>query len=533
MRQRCVSLLPSLFGAAVDANSAQPGAFLSHLIGHEGDGSILSYLKRKGWANSLSSGCGSGATGFAFFKVHVDLTQAGLDHYEEVAGAVFKYIELLKQCPPEEWAFLEVRRLNDIAFRFKEKSPPTMVSMSLSLEMSKPLPRENLLSAPYITKTFNKSLIETCINGLSPERCRVMVATQKGLPGITYDQKEKWYGTEYSIQPMSAKMMNRQEASIPELFLPKPNEFIPTDLAVHDKKPVEHPAKRPISLRNTPTMRLWYKKDDRWWVPRASVFFLLKSPLVDDSAKNAVHARFFTELIQDALMEYSYDAELAGLSYQYDVQGDGILLTVEGYNDKLNVLSKVILEKMANLQVDPPRFERVKDQLQRLWTNYRLEQPYQHALFSMSVLTIEVMYTPEQKLETLPDVSPESLQAYIKALTERAHFELMVHGNILKNVRISPPLLLHHADTRAYTGGHGICRLGGADLQAQGAHFRRDALASRTRGSRGSARLARDCLEPGQCQLGRRAAHVHWRHHERRLTGQDVPPQRHAYGSYL
>ena len=122
-------------------------------------------------------------------------------------------------------------------------------------------------------------------------------------------------------------------------------------------------AKRPLSLQNSPISRLWYKKDDRWWVPRASAFFLLRSPLIDDTALNSVKSRFFTELIRDSLTEYSYDAELAGLSYTFDSQADGILLTVDGYNDKLAVLAKVVFEKIRSLQVDPQRFTIIKDQV--------------------------------------------------------------------------------------------------------------------------------------------------------------------------
>lgn len=33
-----------------------PGRYISHLIGHEGPGSIMSYIKGKGWANGLSAG---------------------------------------------------------------------------------------------------------------------------------------------------------------------------------------------------------------------------------------------------------------------------------------------------------------------------------------------------------------------------------------------------------------------------------------------------------------------------------------------
>ena len=70
-------------------------------------------------------------------------------------------------------------------------------------------------------------------------------------------------------QPKSAK-------DFEGLFVPKPNEFVPTDLGIKNKVEVAKPAKRPLSLRNAPVSRLWHKKDDRWWVPRAAAFFLIR-----------------------------------------------------------------------------------------------------------------------------------------------------------------------------------------------------------------------------------------------------------------
>lgn len=54
---------------------------------------------------------------------------------------------------------------------------------------------------------------------------------------------------------------------------------------------------------------------------------------------------------------------MAGLSYTFDSQADGILLTIDGYNDKLGVLAKVVFEKMRTLQVDKKRFDIVMDQV--------------------------------------------------------------------------------------------------------------------------------------------------------------------------
>ncbi|ORY56460.1 Metalloenzyme, LuxS/M16 peptidase-like protein [Leucosporidium creatinivorum] len=418
--------------------ATKPGSFLSHLIGHEGEGSILSYLKKKGWANGMSAGAGNGASGFEFFKISVDLTKEGLDNHEDVCSVLFAYIDLLRTTPPSEWAFKEVAALSSLAFRYKEKSPPTTTSMHLALTMSRPFPREKLLSAPWKSTEWNPRIIRELVEErMRPEECRIMIASQEPVEGRTYELKEKWYGTEYTIVPISEKLLERKPASdFPGLALPKPNEFVPTDLEIKNKVEVEAPAKRPLSIRNNPTSRLWYKKDDRWWVPRAGAFILLRSPLVDDTALHSVQSRLFTELVKDALTEYSYDAELAGLSYTFETQGDGILLTVDGYNDKLHVLAKVVVEKMKELKVDEERLRLITDQLKRAYINYRLDQPYNHAAFYTGYLTSETAWTRDAQLAALEDVTPANLQSYIAEVLSRLHVEMLVHGNMLKDEAI-------------------------------------------------------------------------------------------------
>lgn len=51
------------------------------MTGHEGPGSILSFLKKKNWATYLSSGMCFGGIGFGFFHVSVDLTEQGIGKY--------------------------------------------------------------------------------------------------------------------------------------------------------------------------------------------------------------------------------------------------------------------------------------------------------------------------------------------------------------------------------------------------------------------------------------------------------------------
>ncbi|XP_026685109.1 insulin-degrading enzyme, partial [Diaphorina citri] len=91
-----------------EQHKSGPDNYLSHLIGHEGPGSLLSELRRRGWCNSLVGGPRSGAKGFAFFTVTVDLTLDGINHADDIVELLFQYIKLIHDQGPQEWIFLEL-----------------------------------------------------------------------------------------------------------------------------------------------------------------------------------------------------------------------------------------------------------------------------------------------------------------------------------------------------------------------------------------------------------------------------------------
>ncbi|RKK66163.1 hypothetical protein BFJ69_g15649 [Fusarium oxysporum] len=83
-------------------------------------------------------------------------------------------------------------------------------------------------------------------------------------------------------------------------------------------------------LRKDSIARSWWKKDDTFWVPRADVIVSLKTPLIYASPESNVKARLFSDLVRDALQEYSYEAELAGLQYNWPILRS--LILAEGSN---------------------------------------------------------------------------------------------------------------------------------------------------------------------------------------------------------
>jgi insulysin len=211
--------------------------------------------------------------------------------------------------------------------------------------------------------------------------------------------------------------------------LPAPNAFIPDNFETN-KVPTENPLKTPILIKHTPQTRIWHKKDDVFWVPKVNMYFQLKSPLSYSSPSNNVKTQLYVSLLKDALTEYSYDADLAGLSYSLDTTVEGMILSVEGYNDKAHVLLQKVTEKMRTLEIDPERFHLIQDQMDRMYKNFKLEAPHQHAMYYMSYLTQEKLWTQEEKLAELKDLTPADIQAFYPALLARLHIEGLVHGNM-------------------------------------------------------------------------------------------------------
>ncbi|SPO41170.1 related to STE23 - Metalloprotease involved in a-factor processing [Pseudozyma flocculosa] len=415
----------------------KPSHFLSHFIGHEGEGSILSHLKRKGWCNRISAGGSDGANGFQFFKINIDLTKDGLAHHEEVLESVFKYIHLLRSSKLEEWTHREVSQLSELMFRFREKSDPADYASAIATEMQMPYPREWILSGAYLSREFDLPQIQQTLDMLSPRNCRVMVAA-KTLPDGTaeWEGREKWYGTEYTVRPLPERLLDLAPSDYEDLALPRPNSFVPTNFELKGQLAAERgrkPAPRPTLVSETPAMRVWHKVDDQFGMPKANLFFTMRNPAINATPLAATKTRMVMDLVNDELTEYSYDASLAGLAYSLDSQDNSIVLSVSGYNDKLNVLLQNILKELINFKVDARRFDIIKDRVRRGWENFSMEEPYRHAHFYLTYLLQDKMWTPREKLAELERLTAEEVQAFLPELLQRMHVEVLAHGNLQRD----------------------------------------------------------------------------------------------------
>ena len=418
-----------------DLFETQPSRYVSHLIGHEGPGSILAYIKSKGWANGLSAGAGPICPGTAVFIITIRLTEEGLKRYQEIVQVVFQYIALIKEAPPQKWIMDEIKGMGEVDFKFREKTPASSFASRMSSVMQKPLPRKSLLSGLDLIRRFDPGAITKALSYLKPENFRLSVVSQD-FPG-DWNQKEKWYGTEYKVErfdPAFVAALGKAGAStvedrVSELHLPHRNEFIPTNLTV-EKKETASPAKAPKLIRNDESMRTWWKKDDTFWVPKGSISVNFRNPLTAATPACLVKSRMFCELVKDALVEYSYDAEISGLEYHLAAYHVGLGVDIAGYSDKMSVLLEKVLLSMRDLDVKPDRFKVVKERIMRGYRNWEFQQPYRQVGDFAGWLNTEQGWIVEQYTAELQPLTLEDVSIFFPQLLRQMHVEVFCHGNI-------------------------------------------------------------------------------------------------------
>lgn len=411
---------------------SNPSHYLSHLIGHEGPGSLLSDLKQRGWVNGLSAGPHTAAKGFGFFSIDFDLSPDGLDHTEEILQLLFQYIEMLRQVGPLEWVHREVESLNQIHFRFQDKVKPQSYVTKLA-RMGHTYPLKEILYAPYMMSEYKPKLIEDILNRLIPSNFTYTIKSQS-FKGKT-DQIEEFYGTEYSCSKIDPTLLDKLEKTTidgSQFKLPEKNEFIPSNFELFPQllgKKEGQKILMPAVIKEDALTRVWFKQDDEYLLPKCCVYLHMRNPVVYTSPLNCALSTIFGDLFRDSLTEYAYNAELAGLKYSFFNGRYGYSLNLEGYNEKQGVFLENLMEKMTEFQPKKDRFEILKERCVRSLKNFEMEQPYQHAVYYTSVLITDRIWTNKEVLKEAEDITIEQLNDFIPRFFEALHIEAFIHGN--------------------------------------------------------------------------------------------------------
>ena len=441
---------------------AAPSHYVSHLLGHEGDGSAFAVLKAKGWANGLVAG--EASTSFSarsFFMVRVDLTDEGHAHVEDVVQVIFEYLQLLRAPGGiNEQIYEEMRALARLKFDYRDKLDPYQYVSSCAHAMHVYDSTHLLLSMYNVPLRFAPDLIQAVVDDLTPERARVMWCSKELAAECT--ATEKWYGTKYSLEKLPEEWMAKWSATTTGsskktktdddddgatlLHLPAANEFVPSDFSLLPASPSPETTTTtttttatttrsttttpPTVVHSTDLTTLWFRPEPSFKIPKAVVYINLRCPESYVSPRAAVLTQLYSKLVNDALSELSYPADLAGLHYGLRASTQGLLISVSGYHHRLPRLAAAVLKRVLAGEISSERFDVVKEKMAKEYANMRFEQPYQVALYEVSLATEAKRWHVSDYAAVLPQLTCETLTAFVPQLFSTVGVESYVSGNL-------------------------------------------------------------------------------------------------------
>lgn len=405
-------------------HQAHPLALVSHLLGHEGRGSLLSALKARDWAEDLNVSIGVRHRDFATFDITVRATPAGIANHSDVIALVFASLDLIgrkgiKQCYHDELA-----RMARLGFRFMEKSDPGPHAIWLSNSLHYHPTRE-VLTAPVLFKDFDSAALRRYLSLLVPGNLLVSLVA-KATPT---DSVAPHYGTRYRVEsiPDATAAQWRNPPPVKDLALPERNPFVPARLAMTADPP---PGTLPARIVSRSGFDLWHRADAEFGKPRAKFYFEVRSPIANDSPRHAALCALLVRTVNDALREFAYPAMIAGQTFALSRRHRGITVRLSGWNDKQNLLLERVLRALRERPFTARRFERQKSEYARNLRNLEERKSYRRAISEARSLLSESNWPVKAMLGALKTVGLEDLREYAARFFERGNVVAFSHGNV-------------------------------------------------------------------------------------------------------
>lgn len=417
----------------------KPQHFLSHLLGDEGRGSLLSYLKKKCWV--LGTNIGNGETGtehntlYTLFTVSLSLTEAGYEHLKEVIQMVFAYLNMLKQTGPSQRIFEELKSVSEMSFQYAHEQSPIDIVENLC-EIMQSYPPEDYLTGTELYFDFDPNEITQLLTHMTPDKANYIVfKTPKDVQGY---QTEKWFGTKYCAVDIPGDWLESwvQAPLIPDLSLPPPNDFITKDFSLLPEKP--NNPDYPVKLLSNHSVELWYRQDVKFKLPMAHYNFYFISPLALNECKNACLLDILINLLSIEIAEDVYPAITADLSNYIAAHEKGLTLKVCGFNEKLPSLLRLIVGHLTTLnsRISLDMFKAVKDKLLKNYYNKALKPGTLAKDLRLSLL-VDNNWNPVERYSVLENITCDDVTTYATNLFNNLYIKVLIQGNVSETVAVT------------------------------------------------------------------------------------------------
>ncbi|XP_026179291.1 nardilysin b [Mastacembelus armatus] len=409
----------------------KPLHYISWLIGHEGTGSILSLLRKKCWALALFGG--NSETGFdqnttySIFSISITLTDQGYQNFYQVVHLVFQYLKMLQSMGPQQRVYEEIQKIEANEFHYQEQTDPIEFVENICENMQL-FPKEDFLTGDQLMFEYEPQVINAALALLTPDRANLLLLSPENEGGCPL--REKWFGTCHSVEDIPEEWAQRWAADFelnPDLHLPAENKFIATDFALKTSDCPD--TEFPVRIVNHERGCLWYKKDNKFKIPKAYIRFNLISPLIQKSPENLVLFDLFVNILAHNLAEPAYEADVAQLEYKLVAGEHGLVIRLKGFNHKLPLLLKLIVDHLADFSAELGVFAMFSEQLKKSYFNILIKPDRLGKDVRLLVLE-HCRWSVIQKYQAvMKGLSVDDLMTFVAGLKAELYAEGLVQGN--------------------------------------------------------------------------------------------------------
>ncbi|KYM87527.1 Nardilysin [Atta colombica] len=422
--------MPSLFALY----KSKPYQYISWLIGHEGKGSLISYLRKKMWNVTVSNEeiCYNIHTiAYSLIKINIDLSNEGKRHVKEILDTIFSYINLLKKKGPQKKIYDEFNKRSKNIFRyFKEENPRDNVS-SLCINLHQ-YPSRDYLTGSKIHFEYDPKTITNILNYLTPETANIMIFNKDF--DMELDKVDSWSKAEYTDIKISQEWLEHWKTvePLPDFHLPEKNICLHIEHSL-DSLPAKV-SKYPIKLYSDSISEIWYRPDPKFRLPISYMYTHFISSVGLQLPENAALMTVYCNIIKLLVVEELYPAVESGYTYDISVSEKGIITKISG---PIPITLLLIITKymMDYSNITKQMFEIIKDQQIAIYNDI-FTKPEELAK-DMKLWILKLVHcTYVDMHNALRNVNFEEFQSFAKFFTNRLYIQCLMQGNITEDSAI-------------------------------------------------------------------------------------------------
>lgn len=401
----------------------KPLNYFSHLLGDEGEGSLLAYLKGKNWATNLIAGSGIEGESFKDFNVSFQLTEEGLNNKYKLLEALFAYLQLIADALDEQWRFREKAHLSALAYQYEDN--PKL--QNLVCDYSQHLflySSDDIKQFRSTIDSYDKAVLEDALSYFTPENMRVKVIAQ----GLPTNRVCAHYDAEYSMSEINTDILAQLRASsaIESLQLPPPNPYLGDEYQICL---TQEDFTRPVRLHQDQHISFWFAQDDQFHSPKGDIYISFDCEAFTEDLTSVAAKRLWLSALNDHLQAKYYRAEIAGLHYRLYGHQAGFTLHTRGFSNHQTKLALQLLDTVHNFKIDQQQFERIKSSQIQSLRNTLMNKPTNRLFSRLSVIVQRNTQAPVELLKAVEACTFDQMQNYCSRALQAYYVDSFMHGN--------------------------------------------------------------------------------------------------------